>query len=94
MVLKIGSYGPIEHANEEAVYKTIIDPTCTAWRRSLHGAKTGSSKELQRIEERQILVEKSVEDHEILLKEEMMQMAGPMEEKTDKQRQHVKDLIK
>ena len=24
----------------------------------------------------------------------MMQMAGPMEEKTDKQRQHVKDLIK
>ena len=52
MVLKIGSYGPIEHANEEAVYKTIIDPTCTAWRQSLHGAKARSSKELQRIEER------------------------------------------
>ena len=31
MVLKIGCYGPIEHVDEEAVFKTIIDPTCTAW---------------------------------------------------------------
>ena len=31
MVLKIGCYGPIEHADEEAVFKTIVDPTCTAW---------------------------------------------------------------
>ena len=44
MVLKIGSYGPIEHADEEAVFKTILDPHCTAWRRSMHGAKTGNSK--------------------------------------------------
>ena len=31
MVLKIGCYGPIEHADEEAVFKSIVDPTCTAW---------------------------------------------------------------
>ena len=31
MVLKIGCYGLIEHADEEAVFKTIVDPTCTAW---------------------------------------------------------------
>ena len=31
MVLKIGSYGPIEHADEEAVFKMIGDPMCTAW---------------------------------------------------------------
>ena len=31
MVLKIGCYGPIEHADEEAVFKTIVDPACTAW---------------------------------------------------------------
>ena len=30
MVLKIGCYGPIEHADEEAVLKSIVDPTCTA----------------------------------------------------------------
>ena len=44
MVLKIGCYGPIEHADEEAVFKTIIDPTCTAWRRAMHGAKTGTQR--------------------------------------------------
>ena len=26
MVLKISSYGPVEHADEEAVFKTIVDP--------------------------------------------------------------------
>ena len=44
MVLKINAYGPVEHADEEAVYKTIVDPTCTAWRRAMHGAKTGNSQ--------------------------------------------------
>ena len=38
MVLKIGSYGPVEHADEEAVFHTIVDPTCTTWKRALHGA--------------------------------------------------------
>ena len=52
MVLKIGSYGPVEHTDEEAVFRTIVDPTCTAWRRAIHSTKTGNSKDLQRIEER------------------------------------------
>ena len=32
MVLKVGSYGPVEHADEEAVFRTIVDPTCTTWK--------------------------------------------------------------
>ena len=64
MVLKIRSYGPIEHADEEAVFKTIVDPTCTEWRCTLHGAKIGNSKELQRIKDRRLKVEKLVEDCE------------------------------
>ena len=52
MVMKIGSYGPVEHVDEEAVFKSIVDPTCTAWRRALHSAKTSNAKDLQRIEER------------------------------------------
>ena len=49
MVLRNGCYRPIEHADEEAVFKTILDPSCTAWQRAMHGAKTGNSKDLQRI---------------------------------------------
>ena len=33
MVMKINAYGLVEHTEEEAVYKTIVDPTCMAWHR-------------------------------------------------------------
>ena len=94
MVLKIECYGPIEHADEEAVFKTIVDPTCTAWRRALHGAKTGNAKDLQWIEDMRIKIQKSTEDREIPPKEEMVEIAGEMENRTPEDRKHVKDLIK
>ena len=94
MVLKIGCYGPIEHADEEAVFKTIVNPACTAWRRALHGAKTGNAKDLQWIEEERIRIQKSTEDREIPPKEEMVEIAGEMENRTLEDRKHVKDLIK
>ena len=94
MVLKIGAYGPVEHADEEAVYRTIVDPMCTAWCRAMHGAKTGNSKDIQRVEEKCLKVQKSVEECEIPPKEEMMDIAGQMEERTAEDRKHVRDLIK
>ena len=94
MVLKIGCYGPIEHADEEAVFKTIVDPTCTAWRRAMHGAKTGNAKDLQWIEDMRIKIQKSTEDREIPPKEEMVEIAGEMEKHTPEDRKHVKELIK
>ena len=94
MVLKIGCYGPIKHADEEAVFKTIVDPTCTAWRRAMHGAKTGNAKDLQWIEDMRIKIQKSTEDHEIPPKEEMVEIADEMEKRTLEDRKHVKELIK
>ena len=94
MVLKIGSYGPVEHAGEEAVFCTIVDPTCTAWKRALHGAKTGNLKDLQGIKEKRISVLKTVEEHEILLKQALVDIAGKMEGSTQENKKHVKDLIK
>ena len=94
MFLKIGCYGPIEHADEEAVFKSIIDPTCTAWQRAMHGAKTGNAKDLQWIEDMRLRVQKSTEGRKILPKEEMVEIAGEMEKRTPEDRQHVKDLIK
>ena len=94
MVLKIGCYGPIEHADEEAVFKTIVDPACTAWRRALHGVKTGNAKDLQRIEEERIRIQKSTEDREIPPKEEMFDIAGEMEKRMPEDRKHVRELIK
>ena len=94
MVLKIGCYGLIEHADEEAVFKTIVDLACTAWRRAMHGAKTENAKDLQRIEETRIKIQKSTEDREIPPREDMVGIAGEMENRTPEDRKHVKDLIK
>ena len=94
MVLKIGAYGPVEHADEEAVFKTILDPTCMAWHQAMHGAKTGNSKDIQRIEEKCLKVQKSVEEREIPPKQEMVDLAGPMEEHMVEHKQHARDLIK
>ena len=92
--MKIVCYGPIEHADEEAVFKTIVDPACTAWRRAMHGAKTGNAKDLQRIDEARIKIQKSTEDCETPPKEEMVEIAGEMEKRTPEDRKHVKELIK
>ena len=94
MVLKIGCYGLIEHADEEAVFKTIVDPTCTAWRRAMHGAKMENAKDLQWIEDMMIKIQKSTEDREIPPKEEMEEIAGEMENHMPEDRKQVKDLIK
>ena len=94
MVLKIGCYRSIEHADEEAVFETIVDPTCTAWRRAMHGAKTGNAKDLQRIEDMRIKIQKSTEDCEIPSKEEMVEIAGEMEKHMPEDRKHMKELIK
>ena len=92
--MKIGCYGPIEHADEEAVFKTIVDPSCTAWQRAMHEAKTGNSKDLQWIEEARIRIQKTTEDREIPLKDDLVEMVGEMENRTPEDRQHIKDFIK
>lgn len=53
MIEKLGVYSPIEAADTEAVFEIIIDPQCIAWRHALHGTKTGNSKEIQQVEEKQ-----------------------------------------
>ena len=60
----------------------------------MDGAKTGNSKDLQWIEEMRIEIPKSTEDREIPPKEDMVEIAGHMENCTPEDRQHVKDLIK
>ena len=46
MIEKLGANSPIEAADAEAVFETVVDPQCVAWRRAQHGTKTGNSKEI------------------------------------------------
>ena len=52
MIEKLGAYSPIEAADAEAVFETVVDPQYVAWRRAQHGTKTGNSKEILWVEEK------------------------------------------
>ena len=94
MVEKLGVYSPIESADTEAVFETIVDPQCIAWRRALHGTKTGNSKEIQRVEERRWKVERMDEEKEIDPEEEVKTFADTMQIKSKSGRADVIQMIK
>ena len=89
MVENLGAYSPIEAADMEAVFDTIVDPQCIAWRRALHGTKTGNSKEILRVEEKRWKIEKMVEEREISLDEEVKTFADTMKVKSKTDRVEV-----
>ena len=94
MVEKLGAYFPIESVDTEAVYETVVDPQCVAWRRALHGTKTGNSKEIQRVEEKRWKVERVDEEREIDPEAEVKTFADTMQVKSKSGRADVVQMIK
>ena len=78
IVLKISSYGSVEHAAKDALYKTILDPTCTAYR----------------IEDIRIKVQKWVEECKIPPKQRWWTVQAQWDEAMAEHKQHVRDFIK
>ena len=93
MIEKLGAYSPIEAADMDAVFQTGVDPQCVAWQRAQHGTKTGNSKEILRVEEKQWKVEKSNEEHEILPDEQVQTFADTMKVKSKTDRAEVVCMI-
>ena len=89
MAEKLGAYSPIEAADADAVYETIVDPNCIAWRRAQHGIKTGNSKEILWVDEKRWKVEKSIEDREISPEEQVKTFADTMQIKSKTDRAEV-----
>ena len=50
--LQVGLYAPIEAVDVEGVMKTVVDPSCMAWKKVMQGVKTGDSKAIMRMEEK------------------------------------------
>ena len=94
MIKKLGAYSPNESVDTDAVFKTIVDPQCVAWRRQLHGTKTSNSKEIQLVEEKRWKVERAVEEREIDLEMEVKTFADTMQVKSKSVRADVVQMIK
>ena len=94
MIEKLGAYSPIEAADTEAVFETVVDPQCVAWQRAQHGTKTGNSKEILRVEEKCWKVERSIEEREISPEEQVKTFADTMTVKSKTERADVIHMIK
>ena len=69
----------------EGVMKTVVDPSCMAWKRVMQGVKTGDSKSIMKTEEKRAGIIRMIEDREIPLKDDtevvdLEQMKNKMQE--------------
>ena len=64
-IMKMETYSPIEGADVKQVVKTIVDPSCCAWRKKMKGVKTGNCRTIMRAEEKKEQVLKAAENKEI-----------------------------
>ena len=94
MMEKLGAYSPIEAADIEAVLDMIVDPSCVAWRRALHGTKTGNSKEIQRVDEKHWKAEWSIEERALMTDDQVQTFADTMKVKSKMDRADVVLMIK
>ena len=78
----------------DAVFDTIVDLQCIAWRQALHGTKTGKSKEILQVEEKRWKIEKTIEEREISPEEEVKTFADTMKVKSKTDRAEVMRMVK
>ena len=94
-IIQMGSWGPIEGADMEAVVKTIVDINCTAWRKAMQGVKMGNSKTIMKIEEKREGVIRVIEDKDILGEDDTT-VVDPeqLKGKTEEEKKEVKRMLR
>ena len=45
-IFKMHTWSPIEAVDVDLVMKTVVDPTCTAWKKCMKGVKTGNCRQI------------------------------------------------
>ena len=93
-VENMGSYAPIEAADVDAVLKTVIDVSCTAWKNAMQGVKTGDSKSIMKIEKRRAGIIRVIEDRELPQKDGT-EVLDPeqVEGKTEEEKKEIKWML-
>ena len=85
------TYLPIEYSDVKEIMKTIVDPTCVAWRKKLKGVKTGNCRTIMKAEEKKDQVLRAAEHAEIpsdaegLLGEDSLKGKSPEEQREIRQ---------
>ena len=94
-IIRMGSWGPIEGADVDAVVKTIVDLNCTAWKKAMLGVKTGNSKTIMKIEEKREGVIRIIEDRDIPAEDDTTVIdPEKLEGKTEEEKKEVKRMLR
>ena len=94
-IIQMGSWGPIEGADVDAVVKTIVDVNCMAWKKAMQGVKTGNSKTIMKIEEKREGVIRVIEDKDILAEDDTT-VVDPekLKDKTEEEKKEIKRMLR
>ena len=94
-IVQVGSYAPIEAADVEGVMKTVVDPSCMAWKKAMQGVKTGDSKSIMKKEEKRVGIIRVIEDRDIPLEDDTEVVdLEQMKEKTREEKMEVKRMLR
>ena len=68
-IVQVRSYSPIGVVDVEGVMKTVVDPSCMAWKKVMQGVKTSDSKSIMKTEEKRVGIIRMIEDRDIPLED-------------------------
>ena len=93
-IVQVGLYAPIEAADVEGVMKTVVDPSCMAWKKAMQGVKTGDSKSIMRMEEKRAGIIRTIEDRDIPMEDDT-EVVDPeqMKNKMQEEKMEVKRML-
>ena len=93
-IVQVGSYAPIEAADVEGVMKTVVDPSCMAWKKAMQGVKTRDSKSIMRMEEKRAGIIRTIEDRDIPMEDDT-EVVDPeqMKNKMQEEKMEVKRML-
>ena len=93
-ILQMETYLPIEYADVDQVLKTVVDPSCIAWRKKLKGVKTGNCRTIMKAEEKKSEVLRAAEDAEIPSDAEGVLGEDSLKGKTPEEQREIRLTIK
>ena len=93
-IMQMETYSPIEYADVEQVLKTVVDPSCIAWRKKLKGVKTGNCRTIMRAEEKKSEVLRAAEDAEVPSDAEGLLGEDSLKGKTPEEQRQIRLTIK
>ena len=93
-IMQMETYSPIEYADVDQVLKTVVDPSCIAWRKKLKGVKTGNCRTIMKAEEKKSEVLRAAEDAEVPSDAEGLLGEDSLKGKTPEEQRQIRLTIK